>query len=137
MPPEQNVEIARRVLDGWAGGDFTAAVDALAPHATLVVSKEFVEWGVFNGEDEIREYTLRFWQQYDGPVTIEATGFEQIGDTVLVNVVQHGRGRTSGIDMELPYFLLLTFRAGKIVRMESVLDETEALEAFKGSEGGD
>ncbi len=76
-------------------------------------------------------------EQYDGPVTIEATSFEQIGDTVLVNVVQHGSGRTSGIDLEMPYFVLLTFRAGKIVRMESILEEAQALEAFRGSEPGE
>jgi ketosteroid isomerase-like protein len=126
---EENVETARRILEGWAKGDFAAGVAAFAPHAVLVVSPDFAEWGVFVGEDQIRDYTLRFMEQYDGPVTIEPTGLREAGDTVLASVVQHGRGRTSGIDIELPYFVLMTFRGGKIVRMESILDEAEATEA--------
>jgi ketosteroid isomerase-like protein len=124
----ENVETARRILEAWAGGDFATGVPAFAPHAVLVVSPDFGEWGVFVGEDQIREYTLRFMEQYE-QVTIEPTGFREVGDTVLVSVVQRGEGRASGIDMSLPYFVLITFRGGKIVRMESILDESEARDA--------
>jgi ketosteroid isomerase-like protein len=65
---------------------------------------------------------------------IEATDFRAAGDTVVVSVVQHGRGRTSGIEMQAPYFILFTFRAGKIVRMESFIEEAYALEAAGLSE---
>jgi len=127
--PAGNVEIARRILEGWASGDFAAGVAALAPHAVLVVSPDFAEWGVFVGEDQIREYTLRFMEQYEQPVTIEPTGFREAGDTVLANVVQRGTGRASGLELTLDYFVLITFRGGRIVRMESILDESEALDA--------
>ena len=50
------------------------------------------------------------------------------------DLVKHGKGRASRIDMRSPYFLPLTFRAEKIVRMEGVLDEAEALEAAGLSE---
>jgi ketosteroid isomerase-like protein len=48
--------------------------------------------------------------------------------------LQHGKGRTSGIEGDDPYFMLFTFRGGKIVRMESIRDEAEALEAVGRSE---
>jgi ketosteroid isomerase-like protein len=125
---EENVEVARRVLGAWATGDFTQSVPALAPHAVLIVSPDFAEFGVFVGEDQIREYTLRFMEQYQR-VTIEPTEFREAGDTILASVVQRGSGRSSGLSLELPYFVVITFRAGKIVRMESILDEAEALDA--------
>lgn len=127
------MEIARRIVEAWATGDFAATVAALAPHAVLVVSPDFAEFGVFVGEDQFREYTLRFMEQYQR-VTIEPTDFRESGDTVLVSVVQRGTGRVSGIDGSLPYFILMTFRGGQIVRMESVMHESEALEAAGLSE---
>ncbi len=55
-------------------------------------------------------------------------------DTVLARVVQHSKGRASGIEGDISYFVLFTFRGGKIVRMESVMGEDEALEAVGLSE---
>jgi ketosteroid isomerase-like protein len=52
-----------------------------------------------------------------------------VGDTVLASVVQRAKGRVSGIEGEIPYFMLFTFRGGKILRVESIRDEREALEA--------
>ena len=68
---------------------------------------------------------LEHWEQ----LTIKATELRAAGDTVLARVVQHGKGAASGIEGDIPYFQLFTFRGGKIVRMESVMDEAEALEA--------
>jgi ketosteroid isomerase-like protein len=53
-------------------------------------------------------------EQYER-VTIESTAFWEAGDTVLASVTQHGTGVASGIDLSLPYFIAMTFRAGKIV----------------------
>jgi ketosteroid isomerase-like protein len=48
---------------------------------------------------------------------------------VLVDVRQHAEGRTSGLEGDLDFFVLYTFRGKKIVRIESILDPAEALEA--------
>jgi ketosteroid isomerase-like protein len=63
-------------------------------------------------------------------MTMEGRRFETVGDTVLVHVLQRGRGRASGIDADLSFFMLFTFRGGKIVRIEVVMDEAEAREAL-------
>jgi hypothetical protein len=39
------------------------------------------------------------------------------------------RARRSGVEGEMPSFVLFTFRGARIVRMEFVLEESEALEA--------
>ncbi len=125
---DENVEVVQRIYDGWATGDFRVAVADFDPHVMIVVPASFLEYGVFIGPDGIREYTHRFLDQYER-VTIKARGLQVVGDTVLADVVQQGTGRLSGLDMRFTYFMLFTFRGGKIVRMESVLDEDEALEA--------
>ncbi len=52
-----------------------------------------------------------------------------MGDIVLADALQHGEGKASRIEMEQEFFMLFTFRKGKIVRIESILERGEALEA--------
>ena len=65
---------------------------------------------------------------------MEAKEIRAVGDTVIVRVAQHDKGKASGVEVEDTFFTLLTFRGRKIVRMENVRDEEEALEAVGLSE---
>lgn len=88
---------------------------------------DFPEWGVFHGPDGVKQY-MRLLEQWER-LTVEAEDLSAIGDTVLARVVQHGKGRASGIEGDDHYFMLFTFRGGKLVRIETVRHEAEALEA--------
>lgn len=68
---------------------------------------------------------LQAWKVF----TIRAEDLQEVGDTVLVAVVQGGAGITSGIESEMRYFQLWTFRGGKIIRIESIPDADEAHDA--------
>jgi ketosteroid isomerase-like protein len=125
---QENVEVVRRIFEAWATGDFRAGVNDLDPHVMFVTPPDFPEFGVFVGPDGVRDFMQRFLEQWDR-LTIEAKDLQVVGDTVLAHVVQHGKGRTSGIEGDNRYFMLFTFRGNKIVRMENVMDEAEALEA--------
>jgi ketosteroid isomerase-like protein len=125
---QDNVEIVRRMFDSWARGDFRAGSDDLDPHVTFVVRSPFPESGVVHGPEGVRKYMYGFLEQFD-QLAIEAEKFRAAGDTVVVQARQHGTGRSSGAPADVRYFQLFTFRAGKVVRIESILDEDEALEA--------
>jgi ketosteroid isomerase-like protein len=130
---QENVEAVERILAEWAAGDFGAAIGDFDPHIVLVVRPSFPEHGVFLGPDGIRDYMGGFlaqWERY----AIEGKNVQVVGDTVLADVIQRGTGKVSGVETETPSFVLFTFRAAKIVRMEFVLDEREALEAVGFSE---
>ena len=124
----RNVEIVRRIFEAWGTGDFRAGADDLDQHVVFVIRPDFPEWGVFVGPEGVRQLMRRFLEQWER-FAIEAKQFQAVGDTVLVHVIQHSKGRASGIEGDLPHFMLFTFRGGKIVRMESVMHEPEALEA--------
>jgi ketosteroid isomerase-like protein len=128
----ENVEIVRRMYDGWATGDFHAGADD-HEHVVFVIRPDFPEFGVFHGPDGVREFMQRVLGQWER-LTVEANDIRPVGDTVLVRVVQHGKGRVSGIEGDDWYFTLYTFRGRKIVRIESVRDEAEAVEALGISE---
>jgi ketosteroid isomerase-like protein len=65
---------------------------------------------------------------------VKARDLQAAGDIVVADAVQHGEGKASRIEMEQRFFMLFTFRAGKIVRIESILDRDQALEAAGLSE---
>lgn len=94
----------------------------------LAVPPDFPEFGVFVGPEGIRELMMRFLDQWER-LTLEATNLRAAGDTVIARVLQHAKGRSSGIEGDLEYFMLFTFRGSKIVRIETVMEEADALEA--------
>lgn len=130
---QQNIEVVRKIYEGWATGDFRSGVDDLDPQVMFIVSYDFPEFGVYVGPDGVRDYMQRFLEQWER-LTIEATHLRAVGDTVLAHVVQHAKGKASGIEGDLRYFTLITFRGDKILRMEHVMHEREALEAVGLSE---
>jgi ketosteroid isomerase-like protein len=47
----------------------------------------------------------------------------------VTDAVQRGEGKASRIEIEQEFFMLFTFQGGKIVRIESILERDQALEA--------
>jgi ketosteroid isomerase-like protein len=125
---QETVEIVQRIFDSWATGDFGAGLADLDPEVVFVVRHPFPEAVETIGPDGIKQYMRRFldnWETY----AVEARDLQAVGDTVVADAMQRGEGKASGIEMEQQFFMLFTFREGKIVRIESVLDRDQALEA--------
>ncbi len=130
---EENVEVVRTMYESWERGDFSAGAVDLDPHVTFVVRPSFPESGVYHGPEGVRDYMRRFlamWERY----TIEAEHLQAVGDTVLARIHQHGKGNASGVGTDVRSYMLFTFRGRKIVRIENVLNQEEALEAAGLSE---
>ena len=129
----ENVEIVEGIFEGWAVGDFSAGVADLDPEVVFVVRHPFPERVETTGADGIERYMRRFldnWASY----AVEARDLQAKGDVVLADAVQRGEGKASGIEMQQGFFMLFTFRAGKVVRIESILERDDALEAAGLSE---
>ena len=122
---EQNVAAVRRVYDRWAHGDFTASMDLLAPAAVLVIGPEFPDAGTYGGIEGIRQYMRGFLEPWTR-VTIEAEELTGAGAAVLAAVHQSGIGEASGVETDLRYFQVWTFRDGRVVRLEGFRDRAQA-----------
>jgi ketosteroid isomerase-like protein len=125
---EENVDAVRRIFEAWGSGNWSIGTTHLDRHAVLVISSDFPAFGTYLGLDAIRDYWRDFPAQWEF-CAFEATRLRSVGDTVLADVVQHSRGKASGIEGQVPMYILFTFRGGKIVRYECVMNEAEALEA--------
>jgi ketosteroid isomerase-like protein len=126
--PEEHVEAVRRVYEGWAEGDFSASVDIFDPHVLLVMRPEFPDAGTYLGIEGVRDYTRDFLEPWTR-ITIEAEEITAAGDSVVVAVHQRGTGGGSGVPTEFRYFHVWTFRGDRAIRLESIRERDQALEA--------
>ena len=123
--PQENVEIVRRVYDGWASGDFSD-VDVFDPD----VEFEMVDWpegSTARGLDGMRRAwraALSAWEDFRA----EPGEFVEAGDQVLVMTHAVGRGKESGVEVSAETATLWTIEAGRIVRLGLYWDRAKALE---------
>jgi ketosteroid isomerase-like protein len=92
-----------------------------------------VEGEVFCGREGIEKYFERMrevWEEFRGFVT----EYRDLGERVLWIGRLEGRGRASGIPLDVALDVLYDLRDGEISRMHSYLDHDEALRAAGLSE---
>jgi ketosteroid isomerase-like protein len=125
---QEKVEVMRRIFDDSGRGDFRAAAERFDPHVLLVLRPEFPDAGLYVGPAEIAKYTrdlLASWESF----VMEGEDFVDAGDSVVVQIRQRGVGVSSGVVTEVRYFQVWTFRGDAIIRIESIREREQALEA--------
>jgi ketosteroid isomerase-like protein len=130
---QENVALLKRIYAGWAKGNFAVGNAAYDENILVVVRPDLADPGRFRGVEEVRNF-MRAWLDAWENFAIEGNDFKEVGDSVLVRVVQRGVGRVSGLSGELAYYQVWTLRGGKVIRLELILDEKDALQAVGLSE---
>jgi ketosteroid isomerase-like protein len=126
---QENVETVRRIYGEWGLGNFRAGTELYDPHVLLVVRPDFRPTaGVYCGADQITGYMRDLLAEWDGFV-IAGEEFLDAGDSVVVRVDQRATGKGSGTPVHAGYFQVWTFRGPSVIRIESILERSDALEA--------
>lgn len=125
---QENVDKARDFITAYNRRDYEAAMESFDPEIDWVLP-ERQSSDSCKGPDEVR----RFWEGLDETfdvVRLEPQEFVDAGERVATRLRFFGRGKGSGIELELEmYHQVATFRAGAIVRIEYFGEWSEALEA--------
>ena len=126
---QENVEIVRRVYEGWSRGDFSRS-ELFDPD----VEFEMIDWphpAKTQGLAAMREAwltTLAAWEDFRAKPE-EVT---EHGDRILVLNSISGRGRGSGADVSALTATLWTVDSGQVVRLALYWDVGRAREAAEG-----
>jgi ketosteroid isomerase-like protein len=125
----RNLEIVRRIYEAWGRGDFRAGTELYDPDVLLVLRPQFPDPGTYRGPDEIRRYMREHFLADWEDAAIAGEEFLDAGDSVVIRVSQRATGTGSGAPVEMSYYQVWTFRGTSVVRIESIRERAEALEA--------
>jgi len=125
--------VLRGIYREFAKGNMRASLELLDPHIVYVNRPGFIEAYTCYGLEELQRWTRDFlsaWDSYES----HATEFIPAGDSVVVTVRQVAAGHGSGVPVEWVVHHLWTFRGGMVIRLETITDRADALEAAGLSE---
>ena len=131
---QANVETIKRLVDAHERGDAGAVFDLYDPHIVYRTTG-FIDKLRTIGFDPVyvgHEGVRRFWREWLSAwetINFEYEEFIDAGDRVVVVLRARLRGRTSGMELDLPsYVQMWTVRRGKVSEMEFFPSRAEALE---------
>jgi ketosteroid isomerase-like protein len=123
---EANVEVVRRLFDGYNRGDYAEAAECLDPDVVYEVGQELP----LHGRAAVRAMWERWDSTWDELETVPEE-YVDAGDDVLVTVHYSARGRGSGIPYEERLYDVYSFVNGKCVRKREFRERSEALSALR------
>jgi ketosteroid isomerase-like protein len=126
---QDHVELAKKGYEAFLDGKMSTVVEMIDPAFVAYLPDGLPGTKTYEGQEGflagIREQLEAFdeWR-------LEPQEFIDSGDRVLVLVHQHGRGRLSGVEVDVFTAWLWTFADDKAVELRVFLDKEEAFEAI-------
>jgi ketosteroid isomerase-like protein len=126
---EENVEIARRLHPAFNRRDVDEVLSVLDPDVEWIPIMAALEGRVYRGHEGV----VRWMEELETDWEIFETRpeeFRDLGDRVLILGCWRARGRASGVELASePASWLLELKDGKVVRLQTFTDRSEALAA--------
>jgi ketosteroid isomerase-like protein len=132
---EENIKAVRDAAEAFKRGDLDTWTGLLADDIDYrAVEGAPDDHGPIHGKDAVRAY-VQDWQDTFDDFVSEPVELIDAGEDDVVAVIRiSGRAKLSGVETELTYAALYTFRDGKVARGREYWTRDEALEAAGLSE---
>jgi ketosteroid isomerase-like protein len=128
---EANLQAVIAYIDAYNGRDFDSATEAFHPQVEWVLPER-----QSSDSGHGTEAVLRFWREIDenfDDLRLRPQEHIDAGDRIATRLRHYGRAKSGiEIDTEL-YHQVVTFRDGRMVRIEYFASWPEALEALDDS----
>jgi ketosteroid isomerase-like protein len=124
---QENVETVRRIYDAFGEGDFARALEEGEPDFEWIPPEQDIQ-GPVQGLEGLRRF-LEDQNEAFEDLRVEAEELKDHGDKVLALIRVRGRGRASGVEIDIRAANLWTFRGGRLIRGQVFPEREKALEA--------
>ena len=134
---EENVELVRSGYEAFDRGDIDWIVERVSPDIEFNLQGATAPDlpATIRGKDGLRElFSSWFVDPWEEGLRQDVERLYDLGDRVLGLVTFRGRGKESGIDVELRYAHIFTLREGVVTHIEGFLGWEKAKEAAGLSE---
>ena len=122
---QENVELVRRGIQST--DSFWALLDDHVVWDTHNYSAVDLD-AVYLGREAVIRASRHYWGTWDD-YHLDAEELIDVGPSVVVVVLERGRGKGSGAPFERRWAQVMTLRRGRIIRWELFPDRAAALEA--------
>jgi ketosteroid isomerase-like protein len=131
---EENVETLRAVFDCFARGDKPTWRELTHRDIEVVPVGDWPEAEI-RGQDAVWDFLVAADEPWE-PGVYDLEEVTESGDHLAARMRRNLRGKSSGIEVEYDYWVVVTFREGKMLRAEWFSDRAQALEAAGLREAG-
>ena len=125
---EENLRVVGAMFDAFSRDDMAAMLELYDPSVVFTPIPETPDIQSFHGHEGLLQglaQTTDIWDDF----SVELREMRAFDDHVLASLRWWGRGPSSGIQMDVDICALVSFREGKIVRLQLFASEQQALEA--------
>ena len=122
----ENIDLARKASDAFKRGDWEALTASMVPHVLLRLDPRWPEQRIYG-----RAAAVDFFRSASESLGPDSSIEEitDLGDRLLIQVRWATRGHHSGIEEDLTWSEVVTYRKGCTVLVEYFLDHSDALKA--------
>jgi ketosteroid isomerase-like protein len=124
------VGIVRAAFRAFEEGDIEAVLRLCDENIEIIQASELL--GVSpsqHGHQGVLE-AFAIWPDLWDDYRVEIVRLVEIGDHVVVTTINRGRGKDSGVPVEMPFTFLFAVRGGKIAVWRLFMREEQALHAI-------
>ena len=126
----ENVEIVRAAFDAFERDDMNGVLSLCDPEIEITQAADLLGAPQhMHGHAGVLEAIAVFGPEQWDDYRIEVISMTDLGDRVMVKQMSRGRGKGTGIPVEMLFTFLYLVRAGKIMEWRIFTREDEALEA--------
>jgi ketosteroid isomerase-like protein len=131
---EQNIELHRRLIEAYNERDTDAFIALCDPQIEVHSVFSTPGGADYIGHDGVRRWHRELDETWGDQFCVQPEAFFDLGEDTLLFGVLHGRGRQSGVDVEMPNAQVARFRDGLIVYMKVYMHREDAISDLGVSE---
>jgi hypothetical protein len=128
---QENVEIVRTAFNAFGEGDMDAVLALCDENIEITQAAELP--GVSQsqrGHAGVLE-AFAIWPDLWDDYRVEIVRLTDVGEHIVASTINRGRGKDSGVPVEMPFAFVFSVRAGKIVQWRLFMREEQALKAVR------
>jgi ketosteroid isomerase-like protein len=124
----ENLDLIRAAFEAFRRGGLEATLEYADPDIECLRAPPLPDPQTYHGFDGLRQMYAD-WTADFSEFEMEPLDYIERGDRIVVEMLQRGTGKASGVTVDGHYFLVFAIDRGKVIRQDAYLTREQALEA--------
>ena len=122
----ENLDLVREALEAFLSGAVERGLEIADPEIVSVRPPPFPDAQTYHGIDGVLQMYADWTADFD-EFEMESVEFTEVGDRVIVEMINRGTGKASGVVVDGRFWFAYTVADGKVTRLDAYLTKDQAL----------